>query len=65
MYSDLPFSQTAFQSALAHLLALPDRASLATLVEREPLVMSDEFLAAAQQAATDLRQRRCGNDWSG
>ncbi len=62
MYSDPPFSQTAFQSALAHLLALPDRASLATLVEREPLVMSDEFLAAAQQAATDpaaetLRER--------
>ncbi len=55
-------SQNAFQSALARLLALSDRASLAALVEREPLILSDEFLAAAQQAATDpaaeaLRER--------
>jgi hypothetical protein len=62
MSAEQPLSHDAFQSALAHLLALPDRPSLAALVEHEPLVMSDEFLAAAQQAALDpaaeaLRER--------
>ncbi|MDW8215861.1 MAG: hypothetical protein RMJ55_20110, partial [Roseiflexaceae bacterium] len=72
MSAEQNLSNDAFQSALAHLLALPDRAGLAALVEHEPLIMSDEFLAVARQAAanpsaealrerlawlTDLRQR--------
>ncbi|MCS6839752.1 MAG: hypothetical protein NZ699_04680 [Roseiflexus sp.] len=58
MSTEQPLSPEAFQSALAHLLALPDRAGLAALVEREPLVLSDEFLAAAQQAALDPSAER-------
>lgn len=62
MSAEQSLYQDAVQSALALLLALPDRAGLAALVEREPLIVSDEFLAAAQQAAADpsaetLRER--------
>ncbi|MGB9751264.1 hypothetical protein [Roseiflexus castenholzii] len=65
MSAELTLPSDAFQSALMRLLALPDRAGLAALVEDAPLVLSDEFLAAAQQVAQDpaaaaLRERL---DW--
>lgn len=41
------------QSVLAHVMALPDRASLLAFAEHEPLVLSDDFLALAQTLVAD------------
>ncbi len=57
-----PTHHSNFQSVLAHLMALSDRTDLPAFVEQEPLVLSDDFLAAAQTLAADpsasvLRER--------
>lgn len=57
-----PVSNNAIQSALVQLTGLADRADLPALVERESIILSDDFFAAAQAAAADpaaaiLRER--------
>ncbi|MGQ9549147.1 MAG: hypothetical protein ACUVSY_11445 [Roseiflexus sp.] len=54
--------RNAIYSALVQLTGLTDRADLLTLVEREPIILSDDFFAEAQAAAADpaaviLRER--------
>jgi len=57
-----PIPHDAVQSALTQLTGLADRADLPALVERAPIILSDDFFAAAQAAAADpaaaiLRER--------
>ncbi|MBO9325463.1 MAG: hypothetical protein J7463_08640 [Roseiflexus sp.] len=55
-------SYDTIQTALTQLTGLADRADLPALVERAPIILSDDFFAAAQAAAADpaaaiLRER--------
>ncbi len=55
-------SHDTIQTALTQLIGLADRADLPALVERAPIILSDDFFAAAQAAAADpaaaiLRER--------
>ncbi len=52
-----PIPHDAVQSALTQLTGLADRADLPALVERAPIILSDDFFAAAQAAAAILRER--------
>jgi hypothetical protein len=57
-----PTLHESIQSALVQLTGLADRVDLPALVERAPIILSDDFFAAAQAAAADpaaaiLRER--------